>query len=118
MQKRPMDVLLKSFQGALRQTRLSSRTPETFLKALPRFLHNSNSLHNSPHTILRHFRQMANPAQHAIRTIFITLGAFRKSAERQIAEKLRQQNNSRRYIPPEILRTLHRIKRQLSSPPP
>jgi len=50
MQKCPMDVLLKSFQGALRQTRLSSRTLETFLKALPRFLHNSNSLHNSPHT--------------------------------------------------------------------
>lgn len=38
-----MDVLLKSFQGAPRQTSLSGGTPETFLKALPRFLHKFKS---------------------------------------------------------------------------
>lgn len=95
-----MDVLPKSLPGALRQTRLPSSTPESFLKALSRFLHNSNPLrlYTSQNIALPASQTMAVQTQTAIRTILLIPGACRKSAERQASENLHQAKTPCRYI--------------------
>jgi len=64
-----------------------------FFKALPRFFAFSKSFINSL-SILRHFKQMAARPGTSIRKRIPFLGAFRKSAERQIQKKTKKSTPS------------------------
>ena len=95
-----MDVLFKNGPAFVGHIKCPQKA-KPFLKALPRFLHKLKSLYTIHFKLsfLRHLKQMANPSWTVIRKISTTLGACRKSAERQSPEKLWQENILRRYIP-------------------